>query len=46
MKLVVEIKEFARVAEEIYPADPNPSTDDLRFDVIAGLNAVEKEEKD
>jgi hypothetical protein len=37
-----------RESVETYPEDPNPSTVDLRFDVLIpppGPNAVEKEEK-
>jgi hypothetical protein len=39
------MKEFAKVAEEIYPADPKPVTVDTKLFVSALAYAVEKEEK-
>ncbi len=48
IKFVVEMKEEVREAEEIYPAEPNPVTVDVKLAIDKpppGPNAVEKEEK-
>ncbi len=48
IKFVVEISEEVKDKEEIYPAEPSPSTVEVILDnaIPPGPNAVEKEEMD